>query len=417
MNEIRDILIGIDIGKTESQICYYDRSQGKPVSVTMKVGTSQFEFPTCISRRVDTKEWYFGMEAEYFAREHGALLVNNLCEICENNRAVQVGDEELEPYQLVGVFLEKVLKTLGSLDPIRHTKCLVITVEHLSRNMVENLQKACESIGFSKGHYMLQDYSESFFYYILNQRPEYWSRSVAWFDFTPGQVKFRRLGIRLGTKPVLVSFSDDRETALSSDPDFRDMEFYQFISLVMGNEIYSSVFITGNGFDRDWATKSVNLLCKQKRKVFFGTNLFAEGACCMAKEKLEDRKRKGYLYAGEALVKTNIGMDMMIMGSPAYYSLIAAGGNWYESATECELILNNKEDLVFILSSMETGEKKRVCMSLPGLPKRPNRTTRLRLELSYQSPKECEIHVYDLGFGDMFPSSKKVWTEIIKWEE
>lgn len=46
-------------------------------------------------------------------------------------------------------------------------------------------------------------------------------------------------------------------------------------------------------------------------------------------------------------------------------------------------------------------------MLLTGLPKRPNKTTRLLLKLQYISRKECRITVKDLGFGEMFPSSGK----------
>lgn len=417
MNEIRDILIGIDFGRKESQISYYDRKAEEPLSVSMKVGTSQYEFPTCICKRVDRGDWCFGREAEYFAREHGAILVDRLYEICEEKNPVMVGQEELQPYELMSVFIGQVLKTLGSVDPIRYTKCLVITVEHLTQNMVRNLQKACEHLGFQEGHYLLQDYSESFFYYTLSQKMDYWNRNVAWFEFTPKSVQFRKLSVGMGAKPVLVTLSKPNETSLSEDLDLRDMEFYQFITRVMGSDVYSSIFITGQGFSQEWAVKSVPLLCKQNRKVFFGTNLFAKGACYTAKEKLEDRKLKGYLYAGDALVKMNIGMEMLVMGSRTYHPLISAGSNWYESSASCELILDRREDLVLSISSMETGEKKKVCMSLPGLPQRPNRTTRLLLELRYQSPKECRITVRDLGFGDMFPAQKKVWTETIKWEE
>ncbi len=38
MNEIRDLIIGIDFGKDYSQICYYDRKGEEPCSVSMKVG-------------------------------------------------------------------------------------------------------------------------------------------------------------------------------------------------------------------------------------------------------------------------------------------------------------------------------------------------------------------------------------------
>lgn len=415
MNEIRDILIGIDFGKTESQICYFDRKAGEPLSISMKVGTSQYEFPTCICRRMQQKDWCFGREAEYFAKEHSGLLVEDLYQVCQEDKRLQVGDEEFRAHELMAIFLEKVLKTLGTIEPVKHTKCLVITVEKLTKHMVENLQKACESIGFAKGHYMLQDYSESFYYYTLSQRPEYWSRSVAWFDFNPQQVKFRKLAIGRGTKPVVTTLGKPVETALSTDADLRDMEFYQFIMNTMGTDVYSSIFITGQGFSQEWAAKSVPLLCKQKRKVFFGTNLFAKGACYTAKEKLEEHNLKGFLYAGDALVKMNIGMEMMVMGSPACHSLISAGDNWYESAAQCELILDDRKDLIFHLSNMETGEKQRVSMALPGMPVRPNRTTRLLLKLQCQSESQCKVTVEDLGFGDMYPSEGRVWSETISW--
>ena len=103
------------------------------------------------------------------------------------------------------------------------------------------------------------------------------------------------------------------------------------------------------------------------------------------------------------------------MGSPTYYPLIEAGNNWYECKSSCELILDDTEELVFIVSTFEKPEKIRVGMTLPGLPKRPNKTTRIYLELQYVSQRECHILVKDLGFGEMFPSSGKTWEESVEW--
>ena len=50
--------------------------------------------------------------------------------------------------------------------------------------------------------------------------------------------------------------------------------------------------ITGEGFDQQWAQQSVKLLCHQGRKVFYGNNLFAKGACIAGKDRLEDKKIK-----------------------------------------------------------------------------------------------------------------------------
>ncbi|MEN2598232.1 DUF5716 family protein, partial [Acinetobacter baumannii] len=77
----------------------------------------------------------------------------------------------------------------------------------------------------------------------------------------------------------------------------------------------------------------------------------------------------------------------------------------------CELILDDTKELVFVVGHLGETEKKRVSMQLPGLPKRSNKTTRLLVELSYVSRKECRITVKDLGFGEMYPGSNKVWEE------
>ena len=103
------------------------------------------------------------------------------------------------------------------------------------------------------------------------------------------------------------------------------------------------------------------------------------------------------------------------MGAPAYYPLIEAGKNWYECKAGCELILDDTTELVFVVGTFGEKQKKKVIMGLPGLPERPNKTTWLSLSLAYVSQKKCRVVVKDLGFVEMFPSSGKVWDELVEW--
>lgn len=226
---------------------------------------------------------------------------------------------------------------------------------------------------------------------------------------------FRKLAMSSGTKPVFVRLVNPIEASLRELPEERDEDFYKFIKETLGTELYSSIQMNGEGFDQEWAVKSVKLLCYQKRKVFYGNNLFAAGACGAGAEKCIHRRLKGYRYLGSSLVVKDIGMEMRVMGAPVYYPLLEAGTNWYECKASCELILDNTEELVFVVGTMGETEKKRMGMLLPGIPKRPNKTTRISLKLQYISRKECQITVKDLGFGEMFPSSGKVWEEIVQW--
>lgn len=426
MNEIRDLIIGIDFGKEYSQICYYDRKGDEPRSVSMKVGSEQFEAPTLLCHRGEHKDYCVGLEAEYFARDRGGILIDSLYDLCRKEEAVQVGTETKQPWELLAVFLKGMLKFLGVMDVVKNTKCLVITAQELDQVQVSNFQRACQALGFLEDKYLLLDYGESFFYYIMTQKRETWNRSVGWYDFNGDRVQFRKL-VMQGGGPVLVQLEDlgecsltgllteEAEASREKAALHRDSDFLAFIQKNLGTDLYSSIQITGKGFDPKWAKQSVRLLCQQRRKVYFGNNLFAKGACGAGKEKTEDRNLKGYRYLSPSLVLTDVGMEMQVMGSPTYYPLIHAGVNWYECKAGCELILDDTKELVFVVSTMGQEGKKRISMGLPGLPMRPNKTTRLSLELQYISKDLCRITVKDLGFGEMYPSSGKVWKDSVKW--
>ena len=417
MNEIRDLLIGIDIGKEYTQICYYDRKAEEARSLSMKVGTSQYEAPGCICYRTEQNDYCVGLEAQYFSREKGGIMLGNIYDICQKEESIQVAGEDKEPAELLAHFLKGMLKFLGIQDIVKNTKCMCITSPELDAIQVRNYQKACGIAGFPAEKYMLMDYGESFYYYALGQKRETWNRSVAWYAFDGDKIAFRKLTINAASRPILVNLEEPVSTTLETEDEIRDVEFCRFVSKTLGKELFSSVQITGKGFDQQWAQQSVKILCHQGRKVFYGNNLFAKGACIAVKDRLEDRKLKGYRYLSDSLVVADVGMDMRVMGSPAYYPLIEGGSNWYECSAGCELILDDTKELVFTVSLPDETEKKRVAMALDGLPERPNRTTRLALTLKYVSPKECEVTVRDLGFGEMYPSSGKVWKELVRWDE
>ena len=77
MNEIRDLIVGIDFGKEYSQICYYDRKGEEARSLSMKAGGNQYEAPSCVCYRPEQKDYCVGLEAEYFAREKGGIMIDD----------------------------------------------------------------------------------------------------------------------------------------------------------------------------------------------------------------------------------------------------------------------------------------------------------------------------------------------------
>ncbi len=390
MNEIRNLLIGIDFGKVNTQVCYYDRKAEEPRSLSLKAGESIYEIPTGLSE--------------------GGRDLYSLSGLSESEPG------EKEPWESTAQFLKSVLRYLGMNDIVHSTSALAVTAEELTPERVSNLKKACVSLGFSEDNVILLDYEESFYYHVMTQRKELPSRSTAWYRFAGETCVFRKMTINSKLKPIRVKIEDPVMETLPEDPEKRDEAFSIFIQKTLGQEMFSSIQITGEGFDTTWAVRSTRILCFGKRRVYYGNNLYARGACAAAKEKTEDHSLRNFLFHSRSLVRNEIGMNMRVMGAAAYYTMIRSGSNWYECACTCEIILNGTEELVFEVTMENEAEVKRIAMKLPGLPARPPKTTRLLLDLRYVSREKCRISVTDLGFGEMFPSCGKTWTEMVEWK-
>ena len=120
-------------------------------------------------------------------------------------------------------------------------------METLDAVQVDNLQKACGFLGLPKEYCILQDYEESFYYYVMTQKIETWNRSVGWYSFRDRHVTFRRMVLNAGNKPVPVMLETPVETDLSEDMEQRDADFYAFVQNTLSKELYSSIQINGDG--------------------------------------------------------------------------------------------------------------------------------------------------------------------------
>ena len=245
MNEIRDLIVGIDFGKEYSQICYYDRKGDEARSLSMKAGGNQYEAPCILCWRPEQKDYCVGLEAEYFVREKGGIMIDDVYGICEKSDSVLVEGQELAPWEILAQFLQGMLKFLGVAELVKNTKCVAVTLPELTETQVENFQKAFEILKFPHEKYMLMDYGESFYYYVLSQKRETWNRSVGWYAFTPERVSFRKMTMNGATKPVTVKLEEATDTELPAEGLERDSEFCKFVQKTLGRDLFSSIQITG----------------------------------------------------------------------------------------------------------------------------------------------------------------------------
>ncbi|MDO4489955.1 MAG: DUF5716 family protein [Lachnospiraceae bacterium] len=412
--EVNNVMIGIDLNRDGSQLCFYDRAGEEAVSVPVRAGSEQLTFPTRLCMVPAENAWYYGIEAEYFAERKNGILLDQLYDLWEEGESIRIQEKEYTAAQLLAVFLEKVLGMVKITRPSLEVGCLMLTVPGLTRKFVGTIRQAYEILGLPKNRGCIQDYKESFFVHTMFQSQDVWARKTGLFEFRNGQVQFQEMELKGRTKPVTAYVNNRGRRPLSGNPEQKDQQLLGFIREMLGEDMYSGIFLVGEEFDQSWARESVRTLCKGQRKVFAGSNLFAKGAALSAMEKLEGSHLKGFQYVGSDLVRYTISMELQVQGIVTVYPLIAAGGNWYDTSAEFEIILDQQEELTFLVNRMHEKARKKLVMPLPGLPKRPGRASRLRVCMEYETAGRCRIDVEDLGFGEMFPSSGKIWREIME---
>ena len=127
MNEVRNILVGFDFGEKVSQLCYYDRREGEPVSLPVKVGTGQYTFPNALSKKPGEDEWHFGLEVEYFVEQQDEIAVDNLYTLCLEQETVEVDGATWKVGEFLGKFIGNALRILGVPDLVKSISGLMIT--------------------------------------------------------------------------------------------------------------------------------------------------------------------------------------------------------------------------------------------------------------------------------------------------
>nr|MBQ4455219.1 hypothetical protein [Clostridia bacterium] len=116
---------------------------------------------------------------------------------------------------------------------------------------------------------------------------------------------------------------------------------------------------------------------------------------------------------GEDKLKSNIGIELLKCGNEVYHALLDAGVNWYEAQSSMDVIIDPSGTLEIEITPL-TGKSPRIVkLFLDGLEDRPTGVTRLRVSLKMSSVTEVDIKVQDMGFGELFPSTGKVWEQTI----
>ena len=396
-------ILGVDLNEKSCQISYYDENKEEPE--TMEAAVDNYQIPLILGYYKD--RWVYGQEAKRLKEAGEGDIVTHLFRKAVKRKKVRVGEKIHDGVWLLAKFVSLMLKKFEKIDYI------TFSVPYTNVDMSKMLKGIGKHIGVPGECVFVQDYKESFCQYMIFQPKELWQYESALFYCDEERIKaymLRRL--RVDASHGMNSFVTVDEVANAQRKELEalypimnkekspDESFKSMIENVFEKKVISSVYLTGEGFEKNWYPNSLRVLCNGRR-AFMGNNLYSKGACYKSIRKCEPND-DGPIYLDETKLTERICLRMRVDGQEMWYPLVSWGAHWYESNNQWEVILEDVEDIEFHIESLVQGNLKTEKISLAKFPKRAEYSMRLQIETLFLDEKTCKITVRDVGFGDFF---------------
>lgn len=422
-----EYVIGYDLNENISQISFSEVNDGRIKAVGGETSEDKLGIPTVLCKRHGVNQWYFGKEALKCSQSGDGTLVGKLISFAKAGARLEIEGEAYDPIDLLILFFKRSLNIISSYVNPELVVKLVITVDFLDQKMIDILEKIVASINVDRDRILFQTYDESVYYYMIHQAADLWKNNVMIFDYSTDYLKTYELHMNRNTTPV-VGFVDYTayehiklpqfmmEGEVSNERESRlDELFLQTIRNNFSGRTIGAVYLIGDGFEGGWFDKTKNFLL-MGRHVFQGKSLYSKGACYCAIDKFSKSElSKSHIFLGKDKLKANTGLKMRVGGKEEYVVLVDAGETWYDSENCLEVILEEGDTVDIIVTPLDGSRQRVEQVKLSGLPARPNRATRLRINASFESDVKMHVKVSDLGFGEFYISSGKVWERDIEF--
>ncbi len=412
-----DLILGIELNEGHAQLTYFHPSVKEPLTLSRVPGAEDYMLPMKLRMDAGGKWLLWDGEPQEEGGEPDVCRISGIYEKLLSGVTVTADGRSFAPEELLGIYFSVCFDMLKVL--VQNTQLQVmVTVRDLTEQLGRVLVAALEANGVDRKRIYLQDYLSSFYYYAVNQKKELWYHDVALIEYVDEAIVGYVLHIDRTTRPAIARAEKvarqpvgEQVRGAMKEQDWRrekDRLFFELLKKVFERRDVTVSYLVGDYFNKSWAERSIQFLC-YRRHAFQGQNLYSKGACYAAMERAGLITDRGILFGGRDMIQVNLQMEMRIRGKEQLYPLVSAGINWYEAHHVCEFIPDGEREIRITSQPMTGGEPVVHMMRLTGLPKRPNRATRLRMAIYFSAPGRCHVEIEDLGFGEICRASGMSW--------
>lgn len=397
------LVIGLDLNDDYIQICCWGREK-------------TWTIPAVICRRKEAETWLTGEEAYAATLLGEGVIVDKLLNLASRDGTSTIGGICYSGRTLLKIFIKMMLdyprKEFGT-DAVAQ---LVITLDRVEGKILDTLMYCADYLSIPRERVHVVSHTESFIYYVLSQKKELWTNQVGLFELASDRLCYYEMKVQRGLKRNIVQAeAQNQEESFNLDildspsgARLADKILCSCGEKLLSRKLFSTVFLTGKGFERqDWAKDFMKLACR-RRKVFVENCLFARGAANKGWDYLQENTAYPYIFVCEGRLKSEISLKVVSRGRERQLIAASWGDSWYESKSVLDVILDGQNEIEFSISPLESRKKRTVRIPLTGFPERPPRTTRVEMSLAFKDENTMLAVIRDKGFGELYPATDAV---------
>lgn len=405
-------ILGIDISDNGTRLMYYGSEES-------------MAFPTLIGRKKDIEEWSVGEQAYATALSGNTVITDKLYSLLRNDVATTLGHTTYKAMDLFRTFLEQIIRMSIEKSGGDFPEVIVACIPKIEKDVVDRLYGCFTALGYLKDNIKVISRPESFIYYTLSQAKEVYKNQVGLFYLSDISLSYYELKINRSSSSMTI-YAEGRELddgfhldVLNTPHGVKvaDKVISSVAAQYLDKKLFSSVMLTGKGFDKiDWCENFIKLICN-RRKAFVDADLFAKGASYRGLDMVSEKSLFPYRIICDGRLDTNVSINVEGKDKEWVYPLANAGEAWYENEKSLRLIPDQKKGIDIALLSADHKKKRNVFLSLDFMPERPLKTWRIDLKTGFKDEKTMFFHMHDAGFGEIYPSSEKeAIIEVGLWE-
>lgn len=394
------LIIGIDLCDTYTQAAVQGREEA-------------WMLPTVICRKRTADEWCVGEEAYRYTLVGEGIIVDKLLSLAIKDGTATICSTRYTGADLLKRYLEKILDMIRAEYPDAPVAQVVISLKNMEIRLMDELMYCADYLKIPREHVHIASHTECFVYYVLSQRRDVWGGQVGMFSLSDEDLRYYELKAVRGPRQMTAwAEHEELEEGFSlnvldtgSGAKMADKILCACADRFLQKKLFSSIFLTGKGFARtDWAPEFMKHVCN-RRRVFVEPSLFARGAALKAEDYLREKTSYPFVCLCEGKLKSTVSLRVRKRDSEVMMALASAGDSWYEARSTLEVILEGENELELSIAPQDSKQKRLVKIPLEGFPKRPERTTRIRITTGFLDEKTMAVRVEDLGFGELFPKT------------